>query len=288
MPRSAFSLWWYAVNRLRWRHVALSSSRVSPLRTCPALRPRGCSAYSPYRAPNCCLLSNEKHRLSLLYAPRLCVRTPTTSFSRLYHAASALVPSGSVQAIAALHAEFPTTLRARLWVGGLCTHWLTSMNFQEASFPIITGFLTRSFLDSVRQHMASPSKIEISGSAVSESAKKNHLRGKCNANFRLRSGRPGMNSGSATSSSLKRAPQQRASARLARVRLGMESPAKLASRRSLSSPSPFTTHEFSAPSYRYPGAAQGNLSRLLRSVQASSLLQQGRSSDQDRIHSGGG
>jgi hypothetical protein len=46
------------------------------------------------------------------------------------------------------------------------------MNFQEASFPIITGFLTRSFLDSVRQHMASPSKIEISGSAVSESAKK--------------------------------------------------------------------------------------------------------------------
>ena len=159
LPRSAFSLWWYAVNRLRWRHVALSSSRVSPLRTCPALRPRGCSAYSPYRAPNCCLLSNEKHRLSLLYAPRLCVRTPTTSFSRLYHAASALVPSGSVQAIAALHAEFPTTLRARLWVGGLCTHWLTSMNFQEASFPIITGFLTRSSLDGVRQHMASPSKI---------------------------------------------------------------------------------------------------------------------------------
>jgi len=172
LPRSAFSLWWYAVNRLRWRHVALSSSRVSPLRTCPALRPRGCSAYSPYRAPNCCLLSNEKHRLSLLYAPRLCVRTPTTSFSRLYHAASALVPSGSVQAIAALHAEFPTTLRARLWVGGLCTHWLTSMNFQEASFPIITGFLTRSSLDGVRQHMASPSKIEVSGSAVSESAKR--------------------------------------------------------------------------------------------------------------------
>ena len=184
LPRSAFSLWWYAVNRLRWRHVALSSSRVSPLRTCPALRPRGCSAYSPYRAPNCCLLSNEKHRLSLLYAPRLCVRTPTTSFSRLYHAASALVPSGSVQAIAALHAEFPTTLRARLWVGGLCTHWLTSMNFQEASFPIITGFLTRSSLDDVRQHMASrkmadrrkseKTKKRISESAVSESA--NHLR----------------------------------------------------------------------------------------------------------------
>ncbi|HUM37966.1 MAG TPA: hypothetical protein PLQ85_13925, partial [Anaerolineae bacterium] len=31
---------------------------------------------------------------------------------------------------------------------------------------------TFSFLDSVRQHMASPSKIEISESAVSESAKK--------------------------------------------------------------------------------------------------------------------
>jgi len=46
------------------------------------------------------------------------------------------------------------------------------MNFQEASFPIITGFLTRSFLDDMRQHMASPSKIEISESAVNESAKK--------------------------------------------------------------------------------------------------------------------
>jgi len=45
--------------------------------------------------------------------------------------------------------------------------------------------------------------------------------------------RPGMNSRSATSSSLKRAPQQRASARLACVRPGIPSPAKLASRRSL-------------------------------------------------------
>ena len=53
-------------------------------------------------------------------------------------------------------------------------------------------------------HSGPPRKIEISESAVSESvkkrkgesAKKNHLRGKCNANFRLRSGRPGMNSGS--------------------------------------------------------------------------------------------
>jgi hypothetical protein len=61
----------YAVNRLRWRHVALSSSRVNPLRACPALRPRWCPVNSPSRAPNCGLLSDEKYRLSLGYAAQV-------------------------------------------------------------------------------------------------------------------------------------------------------------------------------------------------------------------------
>ncbi|HQJ10888.1 MAG TPA: hypothetical protein PKY49_03445, partial [Anaerolineae bacterium] len=79
---------------------------------------------------------------------------------------------------------------------------------------------TFSFLDDVRQHRASPSKIEISGQRISEKA---NLKITCmtyvpqtsvrsqkmahgwpqiprirqgNANFRLLSGRPGMNSGS--------------------------------------------------------------------------------------------
>jgi len=55
--------------------------------------------------------------------------------------------------------------------------WQRVRELQAALRPLF------SFLDGVRQHMASPSKIEISESAVSESAKrreseKNHLRDK--------------------------------------------------------------------------------------------------------------
>lgn len=51
---------------------------------------------------------------------------------------------------------------------GFGTHWLTSMIFQEASFPIITGFLTRSSLDGVRQHMAPENRDQ----QISEKAKR--------------------------------------------------------------------------------------------------------------------
>ena len=87
----------------------------------------------------------------------------------------------------------PPQRRRRRWGGG--RGWGKSYRPQRffhrrlATWRQAKSHLTFSFLDDVRQHMASPSKIEISGSAVSESAKKNHLRGKCNANFSLPLGR---------------------------------------------------------------------------------------------------
>jgi hypothetical protein len=58
------------------RHVALPSSRVSPVKPCPALRPRWCPAHSPKRAQDCCLPATEHRRL-----------TTTLSISGLHHAA---------------------------------------------------------------------------------------------------------------------------------------------------------------------------------------------------------
>ena len=46
------------------RQVALPSSRVPLLKTCPALRPRWCPAYSPYRTQDCCLPALANRRLS--------------------------------------------------------------------------------------------------------------------------------------------------------------------------------------------------------------------------------
>jgi hypothetical protein len=49
------------------RQVALPSSQVPPLETCPALRPRWCPAHSPYRAQDCCLPVTGNRRLSPRY-----------------------------------------------------------------------------------------------------------------------------------------------------------------------------------------------------------------------------
>jgi hypothetical protein len=46
------------------RQVALPRSRVPPLKTCPALRPRWCHAHAPYRAQDCCLPALANRRLS--------------------------------------------------------------------------------------------------------------------------------------------------------------------------------------------------------------------------------
>jgi hypothetical protein len=49
------------------RPMALPSSRVPPVKTCPALRPRWCPAHSPYRTQDCCLPALANRRLSPLH-----------------------------------------------------------------------------------------------------------------------------------------------------------------------------------------------------------------------------
>src|SRR5919199_3959415 len=50
------------------RQVALPSSRVTPVKTCPALRPRWCPDHSPSRLQDCCLPAGKNRRLSPLYS----------------------------------------------------------------------------------------------------------------------------------------------------------------------------------------------------------------------------
>jgi hypothetical protein len=81
--------------------MALPSSRVPPLKTCPALRPRWCPAHSPQRTQDCCLPATGNRRL------------PTTlPISGLYHAACPLATPGSIRPLPGRHA------------GSLLTCWL--------------------------------------------------------------------------------------------------------------------------------------------------------------------
>ena len=83
------------------RQVAFPRSRVPPLKTCPALRPRWCPAHSPYRTQDCCLPALANRRL-----------TTTIHISGLNHAACLLATPGSVRPLTGRHA------------GSLLTCWL--------------------------------------------------------------------------------------------------------------------------------------------------------------------
>ena len=83
------------------RQVALPRSRVPPLKTCPALRPRWCPGDLPYRTQDCCLPARAHRRL-----------TTTIPISGLNHAAYLLATPGSVRPLAGRHA------------GSLLTCWL--------------------------------------------------------------------------------------------------------------------------------------------------------------------
>src|SRR5262249_29398335 len=80
---------------------ALPSSRVSPMDTCPALRPRWCPGHSPKRTQDCCLPATEHRRL-----------TTTLSISGLHHAAYVLATPSFVRPLTGRH------------VGSLLTRWL--------------------------------------------------------------------------------------------------------------------------------------------------------------------
>ena len=94
------------------RQVALPRSRVPPVKTCPALRPRWCPAYSPYRTQDCCLPALAHRRLSPPYLVRDILLSTTIHISGLNHAACLLALPGSVRPLTGRHA------------GSLLTGWL--------------------------------------------------------------------------------------------------------------------------------------------------------------------
>ena len=95
------------------RQVALPRSRVPPVKTCPALRPRWCPAHSPKRTQDCCLPATGNRRL------------PTTlPFSGLHHAACLLATPGFVRPLAGRHAGSLLTCWRDFSQVGLEPYWL--------------------------------------------------------------------------------------------------------------------------------------------------------------------
>ena len=92
--------------------MALPSSRVSPMPTCPALRPRWCPRLLPSRAWDYCL-PLETIGSRLLTVLRVILMSTTIIISGLNHAACMLVPSSSVLPLLGLHVEVSTDLLAR-------------------------------------------------------------------------------------------------------------------------------------------------------------------------------
>jgi hypothetical protein len=64
IPRLLFSQYPLSSGIPGGRQKALPSSRVVPVNTCPALRPRWCPENSPFRLQDCCLPLFRQRRLS--------------------------------------------------------------------------------------------------------------------------------------------------------------------------------------------------------------------------------
>jgi hypothetical protein len=87
------------------RQTALSSSRVTPLSACPALRPRWCPKHLAWRLWDCCLPGAANRRLSLSASTRgYPPQTTTILISGLDHAACTLATPGSVPPFTGTHA----------------------------------------------------------------------------------------------------------------------------------------------------------------------------------------
>ena len=88
---------------LRKEMAVLSSSQATPVRTCPARRPRWCPLDSPWRLQDSCLPSTPERRLSPALAG-LSFRTTNIQFSGLSHAAYTLATPGFTHTLLAMHA----------------------------------------------------------------------------------------------------------------------------------------------------------------------------------------
>ena len=100
------------------RQMALPSSRVTPVKTCPALRPRWGPEHSPSRLQDCCLPAGKNRRLSPLYSLE---GYPGVHHDILFGAPSrglsSRVPSSFVRPLLGVHVECASGLLARLWPG---------------------------------------------------------------------------------------------------------------------------------------------------------------------------
>ena len=96
--------------------MALSSSRTTPLDTCPALRPRWCPVYSPFLFAHRTTAFQQLQTVGfpILTSQYGYLSSTSIPFSRLYFAACILAPSSFILLLPGLHVDFATGLLARL------------------------------------------------------------------------------------------------------------------------------------------------------------------------------
>jgi hypothetical protein len=95
------------------KRLALPSSRVTPLMTCPALRPQWCLGSSPLMHPGLQPSGACKPSAFPALLMRVSSRTTTIPISGLYHAACHLAPPSSAPPLLAEHVGFATD-----WLAG--------------------------------------------------------------------------------------------------------------------------------------------------------------------------
>ena len=94
--------------------MAIPSSQVTPMCTCPGLRPRWCPEYSRYTHPG---LLPSSAQIPSAFTPQTCGGYPvatTIQSSELNNAACTLAPSGFGLQLPGLPADVTTDLLAKL------------------------------------------------------------------------------------------------------------------------------------------------------------------------------
>ena len=100
------------------RQVVLPSSRVTPVKTCPALRPRWCPAHSPLSHHRTAAFRRMQTVGFCLDTAEAILLTTTLHISGLHDAACLLAPSSFVRPLLGWHVEFAPDLLARRSSGG--------------------------------------------------------------------------------------------------------------------------------------------------------------------------